>query len=1004
MDQRRWEQIDVVLQQALEIEKGERAPFLDKVCAGDAELRQEVEDLLNREVDTGEFLKHSPPVGVAGKSARQPDALRAGEQISHYRIKAQIGRGGMGEVYLALDERLQRLVAIKTLPAEFATQPERVRRFEQEAIAASKLNHPNIITIFEIVQTDRAFFIATEYVKGLTLRRMLTGAETKQSQRIGVEQALEITIQIASALKAAHTAWIIHRDIKPENIMVRDDGLVKVLDFGIAKLNEEGFVVPPSGGATNVPVPPEGGTTNFTVPGTIIGTASYMSPEQACGEALDGRTDLFSLGAVLYEMVTGERLLGAAPRTEATRTLRGEQEPLPPQAKFDHAPRELERIIRKSLRRKREERYASAGEMLDDLNALKHRRDNRAGRRMAKLGAVAILLAALFVAVAAWLSVNETWEERGLRDGHTAAVRRIAFSPDGRLLVSVGEDQQVIVWDFARRERLKTFTDHAGWVTALAFSPDGKWFATAGADGAVMIWDAVQLTKVAILPGHHGVVRAIAFSSDGRFLVTPTDDDKKNVWAVGRWEKVRTATTYDFEQGYFLLAPNGRFFITPTWTTYDLTTDQPLALDTTPHWAMGMFSPDTERLVSVGSGGAVAFWDTSRFRASFQPKLLSYQRMHQDHGRAVAYSSDGRLAASGAEDIVLWDAVKMTKIVRLQHRANVMSLAFSPDVKWLVSAHSDGAMLLWDVAERELAASFNEHSDSVRSVAFSRDGKRLASAGGDRSVIIWNQADGRKEMVLEGHQRRVMAVAFTPDGASAASCDMDGEVIVWDLAHRRARLKFPSPKKKEDRASYSLAISPNGKWLATSFGVYDLAREQMVVDFAPAEAALYWQIYGVDFSPDGRRLVCVTAQGEALLWDVAQWKLIAERQLPQANLVSVRFSPDGGWLVTGEDQGVVRLWETASLRVRSVIGRHTARVRSVTFSPDGREVASAGEDQTVALWNVSRRELITSIGSSTSPVYAIAFSPDGKQLVAGEHDKAVRLYTRRRALWGWRLD
>ena len=552
MEVEREERIAHLFQAALALAPGRRPGFLAEACGADEELRREVASLLAAHDEAGSFLS-APALDeaarqFAGRQTGAPTRSMIGSQIGHYRILSLLGVGGMGEVYQARDEKLRRVVALKFLPTESVTDLERLRRFEQEAFAASRLNHPNIITIFEIVQTDEAHFIAEEFVEGQTLRELLTDPQTKQPRKLGAEKALEIAIQITSALKAAHTAWIIHRDIKPENVMVRKDGLVKVLDFGIAKLGEgewesRGVGERESGRVgdkeTSLALPlSHSPTLPLTAMGAILGTASYMSPEQARGETLDGRTDVFSLGATLYEMVTGERLFAGATRAEATAGLRGEQEPLKPQARFDHAPKEMERIIRKSLRRNREERYASAGEMLDDLSVLKRRLDNRASRRMVKLAALAILLAALFVAFAAWLSVNETWAESVIRDGHTAAVRRAAFSPDGRLLVSVGEDRQVIVWDFARRERLATFNDHTDWIAAVAFAPDGKRFATASYDRTLIVWDAVNLRKEAALRGHRGKVVTVAFSPDGRVLVSAAAqpeplDDAMLLWRVG---------------------------------------------------------------------------------------------------------------------------------------------------------------------------------------------------------------------------------------------------------------------------------------------------------------------------------------------------------------------------------------------------------------------------------------------------------------------------------------
>jgi len=275
--------------------------------------------------------------------------LVPGSQFGAYRILSLIGKGGMGRVYSAEDSRLHRKVALKILPPESTQQPERVRRFEQEAQAVSALNHPNILTIYEVGKVDGTHYIATELVEGDTLRHRV-GAHTP------LRKILDIAVQAASALAAAHAAGIVHRDIKPDNIMVRPDGLVKILDFGLAKLTEPGLL------DENLP-------TAMSEPGRVMGTWMYMSPEQVRGKDVDARSDIWSLGVVIYELVCGRSPFVAATATDTIVSI-VDREPVPLAEFGVDVPEELDRILSRALAKDREQRYHSIKDMWLDLKQL----------------------------------------------------------------------------------------------------------------------------------------------------------------------------------------------------------------------------------------------------------------------------------------------------------------------------------------------------------------------------------------------------------------------------------------------------------------------------------------------------------------------------------------------------------------------------------------------------------------------------------------------------------
>src|SRR5262245_59232032 len=368
MKPERWRQVDQVFQEALERAPQERAAFVSEACGSDDSLRREVEALLAADGRADNFIE-SPAYGVAAPLlvGGERNVSLIGKHMSYYRIISLLGKGGMGEVYLALDPRLGRKVALKLLLAEFTADANRVRRFEQEARAASALNHPNIITIYEIGQATAAEageqYIVTEFIDGQTLRQRM------QTAKLSLNEVIDIAIQVAKALEAAHAAGIIHRDIKPENVMVRADGLVKVLDFGLAKLTEAVVAKVDSDAAALKKAD--------TASGMALGTPQYMSPEQARGEELDTRTDLFSFGAMLYEMATRSAPFKGDSIAMIFEAILN-REPVPPTQLTPKAPAELEHIIGKALEKDRDLRCHSAREMLTDLKRLQ--RDASSGR------------------------------------------------------------------------------------------------------------------------------------------------------------------------------------------------------------------------------------------------------------------------------------------------------------------------------------------------------------------------------------------------------------------------------------------------------------------------------------------------------------------------------------------------------------------------------------------------------------------------------------------------
>ena len=481
MKAERWQQVERLYHAALERGAEGRAAFLMEACAGDDSLRREVESLLGYEDQAENFIE-SPALEVAAKmmAEERGATVVAGQTINHYRVTSPLGAGGMGEVYRALDTRLGREVAIKLLPAAFSTDQDRLRRFEQEARAAGLLNHPNVLTIYDIGTHAGAPYIVSELLTGETLGDRLRGAP------LPLRRVIDYALQIARGLAAAHEAGIVHRDLKPENLFVTKDGRVKILDFGLAKLKPA-----PAGINTNVSTQPLS-----TAPGVVMGTVSYMSPEQARGEEVDQRADIFAFGAILYEMLAGRRAFEGASAVEVMNAILKEEPPEISELKRE-VPPALVRVVRHCLEKNREERFQSMADVafyLDSLPAAADRETSAAQRAQPRSrGRRWMALAAAGIALAAAITI---WQ-----------VQRPAE-----------------VWDNPlANAHIERVTDFQGTETDAAISPDGKFIVfLSDRDGTFDAWvnqvgsgAFVNLTKGRFSELAHEEVRTVGFSADG---------------------------------------------------------------------------------------------------------------------------------------------------------------------------------------------------------------------------------------------------------------------------------------------------------------------------------------------------------------------------------------------------------------------------------------------------------------------------------------------------------
>ena len=959
-DSQRWQRVKEIFDGALELHGDERVGFLERACDGDVEVREEVESLLRSYEVAGSFME-APAVAHAADDLATEHKLTPGQRIKHYQIVNLIGEGGMGEVYLANDTILGRRIALKVLPAFVSKDPERLRRFTQEARAASRLSHPNVCVVHEIGETDDGRpFIAMEYVEGMTLRQRIRN----QGMKLG--DVLDIAIQIAEGLIAAHEAGIVHRDIKPENIMIRPEGYVKILDFGLAKLTER------HQSATTTTMP----TLLFhSTPGVVIGTAAYMSPEQARGVGVDERTDIWGLGVVLYEMASGRApFTGETPTDVVVAIVERDQPPI--SQHVEGAPPELERIVKKALRKDRNERYQIVKEMAIDLRSLRRE-----------------------------LETNSMLERSIMPAGGSSSSEYARATKEKA--AETDELQQLktdLIKSFVRPQQPWKFW--VGGVIAVAMAIFGIFYPRRNRTEPKppVPFERVEVTKLTT----NGNALMASISSDGKYVAYVTGESGKQSLWLRQVDINSNAQLIAPREGHYLgtaFSPDGNYIYFGYAESQRNDAEQIFRLP----------------VLGIGAAATRIELQEGLPNLSHDRKRLAFIRFDP---RAQTDSLIVTNADRSGEQVVGtrkwpqrfgWDALSRPEWSADDQTLMLPVVNSDPSYNGDTAANYSVTLLEKDLfrnVERSIPLS-PQKFDEVGRVTVHPDGNgviMLAKAHGAAFVQIW-------QLFRDGTQRTVTSdlsdyreLSLRADGGALVTVQTQTISRLWLLRKNESKA---APIGSGTSRYYDISTAPDDKILYASdaSGIADIFENSLTGTYERPLTSAGGRNYAPVVSPDNRYIVFHSNRtGIFQVWRIDR-DGSSPKQLTSDATESTwpTFSPDGKWIFFqhAEPNNPFGLWRV------SIDGGTPEKVAQgmairPTVSPDGKLIAFWYNDsQQKSLW---RLKVINFEGGAQFNIFDVAatvqvqwdtplhWSPDGKYIVYVDHSGGID------NLWGQPID